>query len=213
MSKIIGHYPALGYGFLTPYYDKIIGSVLPRSFRSEFVARMDIPWDAKILDFGTGTGEMILSLLDQYPLVEITGLDTDPIALKLARQKISKKNNVQVTQYDGGYLPFEDNHFDTVVSCLVFCNIGERGRFADEIYRVLKPNGRFYLCDFGYETKRWKRVIFRFLRSLSPLRALLKDSEDVVSRVLNDSKFNDLEFFYSINIITGTLNCCATVKR
>ena len=45
------------------------------------------------------------------------------------------------------HLAFEDNSFDTVVACLVFCTIPDAQSAAREVFRVLKPGGRLWFFE------------------------------------------------------------------
>ena len=47
--------------------------------------------------------------------------------------------------YDGKKIPFEDNHFDSVVCFQVLEHVFEPDEFLSEIFRVLKPNGKLLL--------------------------------------------------------------------
>jgi len=44
-------------------------------------------------------------------------------------------------------LPFEDDHFDTVVSTLVLCTVDEPRQAIDEIARVLRPGGKLLFLE------------------------------------------------------------------
>ena len=54
-------------------------------------------------------------------------------------------NNVDIVQKDPYILPFEDNTFDAITSTSVFEHSGMFWVLSNEIFRVLKPNGVFYL--------------------------------------------------------------------
>jgi ubiquinone/menaquinone biosynthesis C-methylase UbiE len=50
----------------------------------------------------------------------------------------------------GGYaedMPFPDNNFDAVVTTLVLCTVDDVEQSLSEIYRVLKPGGKFYFIE------------------------------------------------------------------
>jgi SAM-dependent methyltransferase len=67
-------------------------------------------------------------------------------------------------------LPYPDGQFDCVISTLVFCSVPHPERGIDEIFRVLKPGGRFLFMEhirpdtaFGAAladmvTPLWKRI-------------------------------------------------------
>ena len=56
---------------------------------------------------------------------------------------------VQLHPVSGEHLPFADESFDCVVSTLVLCSIPDVERAVAEVYRVLKPNGRYLFLEHG----------------------------------------------------------------
>ena len=46
-------------------------------------------------------------------------------------------------------LPFEDSSFDTVVSTFTLCSIKDINLAIAEVYRVMKPSGRFLFLEHG----------------------------------------------------------------
>lgn len=44
-------------------------------------------------------------------------------------------------------LPYEDESFDTVIACLVFCSVPDTQKGLMEIQRVLKPGGRYLFIE------------------------------------------------------------------
>lgn len=44
-------------------------------------------------------------------------------------------------------LPYPDDHFDTVVACLVFCSVPNAVKGLKEIWRVLKPGGSYLFIE------------------------------------------------------------------
>ena len=49
----------------------------------------------------------------------------------------------------GEALPFEGETFDCVVSTWTLCSIADVGRALGEVYRVLRPGGRFFFLEHG----------------------------------------------------------------
>lgn len=99
------------------------------------------------LDVATGGGHTANALA---PLVhKVTAMDITPKMLNAA-EKFIKENghsNVEFVEGDAEKMPFEDGTFD-IVTCRIaphhFPNIED---FIKEVYRVLKPGGRFMLND------------------------------------------------------------------
>jgi len=63
------------------------------------------------------------------------------------------KNNIKIPLhlYDGNELPFADDSFDKVYSCLVFHQLDAETKLKCliELNRVLKPNGKVIIADWG----------------------------------------------------------------
>jgi ubiquinone/menaquinone biosynthesis C-methylase UbiE len=106
--------------------------------------------DGKVLDIGTGTGLLAIELAKKIPDVEVIGLDLSDVALKVARknlQEIEHPFKVSFEKGDAEDTPFEDDRFDLVVSSNTLHLIKNPVRMFDEIQRVLKPSGKFFISD------------------------------------------------------------------
>lgn len=71
---------------------------------------------------------------------------------ELALKKVKQANlDIQLDLYEGNELPYQNDHFDKVVSCLVFhqLDMPQKKGALGEIYRVLKPGGEFHIGDWG----------------------------------------------------------------
>ena len=75
--------------------------------------------DPRILDLGTGTGVLLLTLLHRLQRGKGTGLDRSPIALKTARQNALRLGLTDQTRWiygDAAHLPFREATFDLVIA-------------------------------------------------------------------------------------------------
>lgn len=106
-------------------------------------------WRAKLvegargrsLDLGCGTGRN----LPLYPPgVEVFAMDPDTEALNRARERAP---SVPLVRGKVEQLPFRDGAFDTVVSGLVFCSVGDPARGFSEVKRVLRLDGRLRMLE------------------------------------------------------------------
>ena len=98
----------------------------------------------RVLDLGCGTAYTATSLARLYP-VEVVAVDLRTHILSWAKRRVlweGEESIVWLSVADAHTLPFISGSFDVVVteSLLVFC---DPERVAAEIYRVLKPGGRF----------------------------------------------------------------------
>ena len=135
--------------------------------RSEVLA--DVGGEVLEIGFGTGLN------LAHYPsqVRRITTADPNPGMSNLARRRIADSGIAVDQRASGGEaLPFEAESFDCVVSTWTLCSIPEVGRAIGEVYRVLRPGGRFVFLEHGLgiepKTQKWQR-------RLNPIQRLLGD--------------------------------------
>lgn len=98
-----------------------------------------------ILDLGCGTGTVLSLFLEKQPNVKAYGFDLSREMLNVAREKLG--NKVKLIEGDSEYLPYGDNYFDVVMCTESFHHYPNPLKVLKEIYRVLKPKGKFILCD------------------------------------------------------------------
>ena len=96
----------------------------------------------RTLEIGAGTG---LNFRHFENARQVYAIEPDPYMLKRAAGRM--ENRVVLARAEAERLPFPDNTFDTVVSTLTFCTIGDPLSAAGEIKRVLKPDGCFFFAE------------------------------------------------------------------
>jgi len=104
----------------------------------------------RILDIGSGTGELVEKLARKYPEAKIIGLDLASGMIEAARNKV-KYDNVKFIEGDGEELPFAAGTFDLVVSSASLQWM-DAGKVFKEVVRVLGPAGEFHFTTFGPAT-------------------------------------------------------------
>ncbi|HYF71155.1 MAG TPA: class I SAM-dependent methyltransferase [Ohtaekwangia sp.] len=95
----------------------------------------------QLLEIGIGDG----SNLKYYKAHEITGVDTSRNMLAEAGKK--RKACVQLFHMDGQTLSFRDEAFDYVVLSHVIAVVENPEKLLEEVYRVLKPDGRVFVLN------------------------------------------------------------------
>lgn len=107
----------------------------------------------RVLDVGCGTGSLTLTAKAAAGAGgAVYGIDASPEMIDLARKK-AKRAGLEVV-FDVGLIekiPFPDGAFDVVLSRLMIHHLPgdlKRKGFA-EVFRVLKPGGRFLVADFN----------------------------------------------------------------
>ena len=110
-----------------------------------------------VLDLGSGTG----AAFDQLINYETTAIDPDKKMLELN----SFENKVLGSAED---LPFDDSSFDNVFCSFVWRNVSDTNKALAEVYRVLKPGGKFILLDIT----RPKNSFLRLLHKIGTFKVL-----------------------------------------
>lgn len=93
----------------------------------------------RVLEIGCGTGCDLLQFAKNGAVA--TGVDITPRHLDLARQRVGDR--ATVVRGDGRSLPFPDASFDYVYSHGVLHHSDQPRQVVQEIFRVLRPGGRF----------------------------------------------------------------------
>lgn len=117
----------------------------------------------RVLDLACGTGTLAIDAKLRAPLVDVTGMNGDPVVLERAIAK-SLRAGTEI-QFDRGLsheLPYADASFDRVLSSLFFHHLtshAKRDAFS-EVARVLKPGGELHVADWGAAQNGLMRLAF-----------------------------------------------------
>jgi SAM-dependent methyltransferase len=93
----------------------------------------------RVLEIGCGTGCDLLQFAKHGAVA--TGVDITPKHLELARHRVGQL--AKVIEADARSLPFPDASFDYIYSHGVVHHSDEPRKIVREIFRVLRPGGRF----------------------------------------------------------------------
>lgn len=108
-------------------------------------ARMVPEARGKVLEIGLGTG-MNLPFYEDVELV--VGIEPDPHMRRRAALRAAQVSvPVEIVDAFAEDLPFEADHFDTVVATWVLCTIPDPVAAAAEMRRVLKPEGTLLFAE------------------------------------------------------------------
>ncbi|MEM6839068.1 MAG: class I SAM-dependent methyltransferase [Cyanobacteria bacterium P01_C01_bin.120] len=124
-----------------------------------------------VLEIGFGTG---LNLA-YYPtsVTSLTVIEPNPGMAAIAAPRIAQTSlPVNSLPLHGEHLKLADNTFDWVVSTWTLCSIAGIDQALQEIYRVLKPGGKFTFIEHGLSddprVQPWQR-------RLTPLQKRIAD--------------------------------------
>ncbi len=138
-----------------------------------------------ILEVGFGTGLNLPCYPDRVR--RITAIDPNPGMHRRARALVERSGLEIDTRVAGGEsLPFDAGRFDCVVSTFTLCSIPDVERALAEIYRVLKPGGRFLVLEHGLSPDpgvgRWQHRLNSLQRLAGGNCHLNRDIREIVSR-------------------------------
>lgn len=145
----------------------------------------------RIIDLGTGTGDMIFSAANSTKEPRLVGLDFSLNMLQLAQSKRSREaesSSVNFIQGSAMASPFKNATFDGAMSAFVLRNVSDLELFFSEAHRVLKPGGRLVTLDMFPPQKNWFAPLYScyFYRLVPWIGGLLAGDRSAY-RYLSDS--------------------------
>jgi ubiquinone/menaquinone biosynthesis C-methylase UbiE len=120
-----------------------------------------------ILDVAAGTGEPGLTIAKTIPSGKVVITDLADGMLEVAKENASAQGikNVEFKACDVSELPFEDNNFDAISCRFGYMFFPDMDLAAKEMYRVLKPGGRFATSVWASPQKNfWVMAIMESIR-------------------------------------------------
>ena len=118
-----------------------------KSWRKQAAKKLN---PGSVLDLGSGTGASYTDLIN----FDVTALDPD-------EQMLSLNNFEKKVVGKGEELPFKENSFDNVLCCFVWRNVSDTEKVLSEVYRVLKPGGKFILLDMTRPKNSFLKIIHK----------------------------------------------------
>jgi ubiquinone/menaquinone biosynthesis C-methylase UbiE len=119
-----------------------------------------------VLDVGCGTGTLAIAAkrrVGDAGIVE--GVDASPEMIERARKKAKRKHSGAVFRVGPAEsLPFDTSSFDVVLSTVMLHHLRRdvRAQAIQEMRRVLKPDGRILIVDFGKRTAEHRGLMAHF---------------------------------------------------
>jgi SAM-dependent methyltransferase len=120
--------------------------------REAYLADIDFPSDARVVEVGCGTGAVTRALAQRPGVGEAVGVDPSPLFLEKARELSSDVPNIGFVEGDARALPLEDESADVVVFHTTLCHVPGPERALTEAHRVLRTGGLLAVFDGDYAT-------------------------------------------------------------
>jgi ubiquinone/menaquinone biosynthesis C-methylase UbiE len=119
----------------------------------------------KVLEIAVGSGR---NLPHHREDVELSGIELSPEMLAIAQRRAEELGReADLRLGDAQALDFPDASFDSVVCTLALCTIPDDRAAVAEVYRVLRPGGRYLLLEHVRSPIRAVRAVQRLIEPLS----------------------------------------------
>ncbi len=100
----------------------------------EYVCDLPLPRTARIVDVGTGSGVIVLSLAARFPEADLSAVDVSPDALALAQENAERSGLTSRIQFvESNLLAAVEGPFDLIVANLPYIAAHEAAELAAEV--------------------------------------------------------------------------------
>ena len=145
-----------------------------------------------VLEVGCATGSLSLAAKRQAgPTGSVFGIDIIPGMIEVSQKKATQAK-LDITFQLGNIedIPFSNEHFDVVMCSFMIFHMSEevRHKGINEIYRVLKPQGRLLVLDLALPPHPVSRMILKLL-----LGFMIKHDLKELQPIMESSGFSQLE--------------------
>ncbi len=157
---------------IAPRYDlmnRLIAAGQDMRWRRWLLQTATLPVRGRLLDLGSGTGDVPLAALRAHPGLCTVGADFSEGMLRAGRAR-SGGSGVRWVSADAMQLPFSASTFDAVTSAFLMRNVVDLERAFGEQQRVLRPGGKVACLDTTPMGFSLLRPVLQFhLRRVIPL--------------------------------------------
>lgn len=178
---------------IAPRYDvmnRLMTGGLDGSWRHELLEHAQIVAGNRVLDIGTGTGDIALEVMHRYPKATAIAADFTFEMMDVGRHK---GRNLVFNAADALRLPYADGTFDAVVSGFLLRNVTDLDRALSEQFRVLKAGGRWVALDTTRPEKNLLSPFIQFhLQTVIPTLGRVVTGQTSAYRYLTASTQNFL---------------------
>jgi demethylmenaquinone methyltransferase / 2-methoxy-6-polyprenyl-1,4-benzoquinol methylase len=169
-ARIAGMFDAIAprYDFL----NQVLSLGLHHRWRDRAVAALALPRGARVLDLCTGTADLAVATVRSVPDASVTGVDFSGAMLRLGLEKIRKLGlgrRIRLVRGDATRLPMASASCDAATIAFGIRNVAEPEWALAELARVIRPNGRLAILEFGQPAIPGIRTLYAwYFRYLLP---------------------------------------------
>lgn len=158
-----------------------------RQWRRETVAIACSDRPNRIVDLGTGTGDLALEAFRQNPGALVVAVDFSPEMMAFARKK-ENGDRIHWVVANGHQLPFTNSTFSASVSGFLVRNLHSLDQFFEEQHRILAPQGKIVTLDTTPPEKSlYKPFLVLYLNLIVPLLGWIFAGDPAAYQYLRDT--------------------------
>jgi len=156
--------------------------------------------DKEVLEIGCGNGVQALYIYEHYRPKAVIGVDLNEDNIRIAKEEKRRRGVIEAVTYFVGdaqdLAPIQDNSIDVVINIESAFHYPDKERFIHELYRVLKPGGKFVIADILLGGKfKIRNNLYRkkmkfhhwslayYMNAFSKTGLSLIEAEDITSQV------------------------------
>lgn len=141
-----------------------------QNVRQDLVSHLELQPGQLVLNLGCGTGSDSVYISDKISKKGyIVNLDLTLNLLRIAKDKLGDKTNMEFVRGNASYLPFADNTFDSVFHFGGINMFSEKKKAIEEMTRVVKPDGRVVFGDESAAPWLKNKKFGKIIRNANPL--------------------------------------------
>ncbi len=163
----------------------------------------------RVLDIGTGSGELLPMIAERRNDVEIVGVDISRKMLEVASERTKEYGNIRLVREDVSSLTFPDGYFDSAIASFAMTTFPDPKGALKEAARVVKPGGKIVILDTGKPEKGLARVPHLLMTPVARLFGrthIDRDIEKVASKINGIKKVKERRHY-------GGMVYCAVWER
>jgi len=124
-----------------------------------------------VVEIGVGPG-LNLQYYNTTNVNKVIGIDPSDELNKIAKRNANKLNlNIEFNLSSAESIDLPTSSVDSVVCTFSLCSIPDPKKALNEIYRILKPGGKYFFCEHGispdFSTKVFQNITNIFYPKLS----------------------------------------------
>jgi len=147
-------------------YDIGQQSFITPSYLDELIHRLCIGEESYVLDVGSGAGGPAIYIASKTGC-RVSGIEINDVGVEVSKKLAKKSGLEEKTEFylgDAMKMPYEENSFDLAISLNVMNVFKDKTGLFKEVYRVLKPSGKWAFLSGTFDMPDDDEIIRKMAR-------------------------------------------------